>query len=180
MSERCLEIGAGDTKKEGYVQTDIVAVQGSSIDAICKGEELPFKDKTFDIVCMKGTLEHFTWEGAKKVLRESYRVLKQEGRLKLTAPDLIAACKIILTGKLPFAVEEKDSWRFDTSEKIQLYAMSCLYGGQDRIGMVHQWCWTKENLEKELLDTGFKINKFNRVAYEPGTHLRFIAVKKGE
>lgn len=47
-------------------------------------ENLPFKDKTFDLVIMGDVLEHVDDEV--KSLSEAYRVLKKEGILIITAP----------------------------------------------------------------------------------------------
>lgn len=50
-------------------------------------EDLPFKDKSFNVYLSFGVIEHFR-DGPQKVLREARRVLKKDGLLYLTVPYL--------------------------------------------------------------------------------------------
>lgn len=49
---------------------------------------IPFKDKSFDVVTMIAVLEHLT--NPQEILSESFRVLKDDGRLILTTPTPLA------------------------------------------------------------------------------------------
>lgn len=49
------------------------------------GENLPFNENEFDIVIIASVIEHVT--DVRKVLSESYRVLKKNGLIVLTAVD---------------------------------------------------------------------------------------------
>lgn len=54
-------------------------VQGSLLD-------IPFEDKYFAIVVLGEILEHCPWNAALQIMRETRRVLKDNGRVVLTIP----------------------------------------------------------------------------------------------
>lgn len=164
-----LEIGAGNSKREGFIHTDLNLIDGHHVEVVCRGEELPFKDKAFDEIFMWGVFEHFTYNGAWRLLLECNRVLCLGGLVEFSTPDLIAVCKIVASGKLPFVDEcFKDSLSF---------GIACLYGGQDRPGQIHQAGWTEEKLREALDYCKFEVALFDRNAYQPDSHLHFIARK---
>ena len=164
-----LEIGAGNSKLAGFIHTDCNLIDGNHIELVCRGENLPFKSGVFDYVYMQGVFEHFTYREAVQVLGECHRVLCMNGCIELTAPDLMSACRIIVSNILPFPDV--------LNRKPMFYAMSCLYGGQDRKDQIHQWGWTRLELEKHIIDAGFGIYISDSNAYEPNTHLHIIGRK---
>lgn len=178
MSRR-LEIGAGNNKEGNFIHTDLIKVSNHHLEVICRGEELPFVNASFDYIFIWGTFEHFTFRGAQQLLSECNRVLVEDGSLELTTPDLEAVCKIIIEGKIPFKDNEIEWNSTITREKnILNYALGCLYGGQDREGMVHQWGWTKEMLKENLSDAGFDIVSNDKSSFQTGTHWHCIAKKR--
>ena len=71
----------------------ITAERAERIKAVIKDcdlekEKLPFLDKTFDLVLLDETLEHFNFH-PKKVFLEIARILKPGGRLIITTPNLV-------------------------------------------------------------------------------------------
>lgn len=52
----------------------IISIQGT-------GQNIPFKENTFDIILLISILHHVKEEGQKIVLKEAYRLLKKEGTL---------------------------------------------------------------------------------------------------
>jgi len=168
-----LEIGAGNSKMEGFIHTDLNAIEGNHLEAVCRGECLPFLDESFEYVLMQGCFEHFTLKGADRLVAECWRVLGLGGRIELSSPDLMAVCAILAMDKLPFDDPVHN-------RPVAEYVMACLYGGQDRPGQLHKWGWTEGTLSVFLTDRGFTIESFDRSMYEPETHLHFIAQKREE
>lgn len=165
-----LEIGSGNSKLEGYIHTDCNLIFGNHVEVVCRGECLPFKNELFTSIYMRGVFEHFTYRESVQVLGECNRVLCRDGLLELTVPDLMAVCRILVNNILPFKDELNRSPHF--------YAMSCLYGGQDRDGQVHQWAWTQLELEEHLRSAGFIIEIVDNGCFELNTHLHIIGRKK--
>ena len=173
-----LEIGAGDIGKEGFIHTELnLPVMKNHIEVICDGQYLPFKDNVFEEIFMWGVVEHFTYQGVKKLFVECRRVLSTYGTIEFCVPDLKTVCNIILTDKTPFGEPPFGSDYNRCENKIMGYALGCLYGSQNGPGQVHQSGWTIEIIEQYLKDAKFSIIKFDRNAYEPNTHLHFLAKK---
>ncbi len=175
-----LEIGSGNTMTSGFIHTDMVISYPKSehhIEVVCCGEELPFKKNMFEFVYMWGVFEHFNKLDVVKLLGECNRVLIPNGLLEFSTPDLIAVCKIIIEERLPFSYPPIDleDIKFRRTSIIN-YALSCLYGNNP-YNMTHKYCWYKESLDCELEKSGFCIVTFDKLAYEPETHLHYIVKK---
>ena len=48
----------------------------------------PFKSATFDYVYSEHMIEHVSWLDGLAMLKESYRVLKPNGKIRIATPDL--------------------------------------------------------------------------------------------
>lgn len=83
-----LVIGAGDTNLEASefahrVFTTDVAF-GGALDAICDAHDIPFADKSFDLVLAVAVLEHVA--DPYRVVEEVHRVLKTDGYIYAATP----------------------------------------------------------------------------------------------
>lgn len=77
---------------------------------------LPLKDQTADFVYSSHFLEHLFKQNAERLLKESYRVLKPGGIVRICVPDLAYAVLLYSQGKKEqmlenyFFVEDKESF----------------------------------------------------------------------
>ena len=92
-----LDIGCGSgwfrryTKDVNYIGLDIMIRQDVEIDfpmVVGIGENLPFKDESVDHVLVLATLDHVI--NPAKVLKESYRILKRNGKIYILSSVTIA------------------------------------------------------------------------------------------
>lgn len=88
-----LEIGAGNRpripiKGSYFIDTSFEAVENlnriGGKAQVASAENLPFKDKTFDLVCAFEIIEHVKED--QKALKEIFRVLKSDGRFIFSTP----------------------------------------------------------------------------------------------
>lgn len=87
-----LDIGCGQKpyypflvgKVKTYIGVDIQHWPG--LDCLAKGEELPFKGETFDLILSTQALEHV--ENPQKVIKEIHRICKTNGILFISLPFL--------------------------------------------------------------------------------------------
>lgn len=162
-----LDIGAGTSDDDNFLHLDITPnVHTEIIHDVRK--TLPFPRDRFDKILMQGVFEHLAFKECGPVLHNCHKVLKPNGILEFTTPDLMTVCKIIIEDKLPF----EDSILNRTPLE---YALSCLYGGQDTPYMFHKWGWTNTTITRLLEICKFKIEKIDNNAYEDNTHLHIIA-----
>ena len=82
-----LQIGCGRNPMKGWLNTDIslLCVYGVYMDA---GKPFPLPDASFNYVYSEHLFEHLTYHQAVNMLKESYRVLKPGGVIRITTPNL--------------------------------------------------------------------------------------------
>ncbi len=62
--------------------------QGKNIIRHDVTKKLPFKSKSVDAIYSSHLLEHLTYNQAREVCQEAYRILKKDGIIRLVVPDL--------------------------------------------------------------------------------------------
>ncbi len=112
---RRLHIGG----KQPHPDWEIFNIQdGPNVDHVGDAKDLSrFEDQTFDELYASHVVEHFDYNGQlQKVLKEWCRVLKPNGKLYLSAPDMDVLCRL-------FTMREK----FTFQERFQI--MRAMFGG---------------------------------------------------
>ena len=86
-SVRKLQIGAGPVSLPDWLNTDFYPVAPADVfmDAT---KPFPLADRTFDCIFSEHVIEHITYQEGCSMLRESWRVLKPGGWIRLATPDL--------------------------------------------------------------------------------------------
>lgn len=108
-SAKILDAGSGegvlveDLKKDGY---DVIGIDlnYASRDVI-KGDitKMPFDGEAFDYILCMDVLEHLSFDDQRNALREIRRILKVDGELLLSIPNLghfASRISFVLTGRL--------------------------------------------------------------------------------
>lgn len=85
---RKLQLGSGLKLLDGWLNTDCSLVFNSPcfLDVT---REFPITDGQFDYVFTEHLIEHLTFKEGQNLLRESFRVLKSGGKIRVACPDLI-------------------------------------------------------------------------------------------
>jgi predicted SAM-dependent methyltransferase len=88
-----LQIGAGTNNKEGWFNTDIEVAEGQwYLDA---SRPFPLPDSSFQYVYSEHVIEHLAYEQGLVMLRESYRVLKPGGKVRIATPNLAKIAELL-------------------------------------------------------------------------------------
>ena len=106
-----------------------------------------FDDDSIDEIYASHVLEHVGRVEMKNTLKGIYRVLKKNGKLYISVPDLDILCKIFIDKKA--SLEQK------------FEVMRMIYGGQTDKFDFHYFGWNTEILANYLNYSGFK--KIERV-----------------
>ncbi len=149
---RKLQIGAGPNNFPGWLNTDYTPIQGQAfLDATAP---FPLPDKSFDYVFSEHVIEHFNyWEGL-DMLRESYRIMKPGGRIRVVTPNLAQLLRL-------FQSDE----RGDQYIQQKLRAVSYWPKTPDDAGLIlnlelhdwgHQFVYSPTLLEDSLRRAGFR------------------------
>jgi len=138
-----LNLGSGQCRFESvttgpepvsWTNLDIVSREGQVPDVVADGTNLPFKDNTFDFVVLQHTLEHYNSGKGNFLIEGSHRVLKPEGSLIVTVPDLWKLADRWVNGGDPPLTDF-------------LFLVNIYGAYQGREGDLHRWGFTQERLE---------------------------------
>ena len=82
-----LHIGCGKQVRPGWFNTDFQPFYEGAyyLDGT---KPFPFPDNTFDRAFSEHMIEHVTYEQGRHFLRELYRVMKPDGRVRIATPNL--------------------------------------------------------------------------------------------
>lgn len=126
-------------------------------------------DSSIDEIWMGDVLEHIMKDKTSFVIKECYRVLKPNGKLRISVPDMAIAMPLWLAHNTqvdcpPIFINGKPL--FDKRFEEELY--DCIWGGQDRSNQVnslydsHFNGFTEKSLKKVITSVGFRI--VNRIS----------------
>ena len=111
------------------------------------------QDRSVDVVWSAHNLEHLYADGVAAALNEFYRVLKPNGMVMITLPDIQAVSREVAKGRLEEPLFE--------SKAGPIAAIDILWGHRDSIEsgnhyMAHKTGFTKRTLEKALALANFQ------------------------
>ncbi len=81
-----LQIGCGTNILEGWLNTDLNCIE--TIVYLDAGEKFPIESGIFDFVYSEHLFEHLKVEQQLNMLKESYRILKKGGIIRIATPSL--------------------------------------------------------------------------------------------
>lgn len=109
---------------------------------------IPFPIESVDYIYTSHLLEHFRKDDAERFLKEAFRVLRINGRIRISVPDLEHAISLYLQGKKENALDY-----FYTNPK------------SGHVGD-HEYMYDFEMLKSLLLEVGFSV--VERCSYQKG------------
>jgi SAM-dependent methyltransferase len=87
--ERKLQLGAGGHPVEGWLNTDLHDYgRPTELVYLDVRKPFPLPDASFDFVYSEHMLEHLTYDEGQRCLRESLRVLRPGGTIRIATPSL--------------------------------------------------------------------------------------------
>lgn len=145
-----LNLGNGDTPKNGYVNFDakLFVRPTARTDVIGRMENMPFKPESFDEIFSAHVIEHFQFDDSIKLLIACFDLLKGGGLCIMEAPCVIG-------GYDYYVNKMKDIDRYIR----MLYGLGP--GATKAYGKLaqHKSGWTGPILAKEMDKLGFEITR---------------------
>jgi predicted SAM-dependent methyltransferase len=80
-----IHLGCGGRVFKNWLNCDINLQSDCYVDL---NKRLPFKDSSVDYIYSEHVLEHFDYQKGKEIIEECYRVLKPNGIVRISMPDL--------------------------------------------------------------------------------------------
>jgi len=180
-----IDIGCGRNFEKMFYYLDIFPQKDISIEYRKKYFQINMLDASkndlkkigkFDLVRMQHSLEHFSYEEGKIVINNVKNILKKEGYLLITVPDL----KINILKYFKKEYKKWKSFKKWAMKRIPKNAPDSFYFSVFAYSLPitpHKWCYDYEGLKYLLESSGFLKNireiKFNdSLASFPFTHNR--------
>ena len=111
------------------------------------------QNKSYDSVFSAHSIEHVYIHEVNTVLKAFYRVLKQNGFLVITCPDLKSISKLIVEDKLLEVAYESPAGSINPADMLWGHSNSIKEGNEF---MAHKCGFTKKTLMAALTNAGFK------------------------
>jgi predicted SAM-dependent methyltransferase len=170
-SVRKLQIGAGDSRLEGWLNTDIIEAPGLSyLDAT---QPFPFPDHSFHFVFSEHVIEHLSFEEGRRMLNEIHRILVPGGKVRIATPNLLQFIRLFQN---PKTVEVADyipgklAWhRWPTHPSSE-----CLILNYELSRFGHRFVYDPETLKFALSEARFTSLKEFRPGVSDAPDLRGI------
>ena len=163
-----LNLGSGKKKKEGYLGVDIRKLENVDIVADLTKIPYPFQVDSVDEIFMEEFLEHISWREVFKVLKECWRILKPNGILSISSPDIGKMCEYYVNREVcdcvPRKVDDEEDYKpnpkcFKCCGRAKINPVRwhmAFTGNQNHEYDFHREVLTFDYLSNMLNSTGFK------------------------
>ena len=154
-----LHLGSGPQILAGWINIDNVKYPGvDKVLDVTRG--LPYKDASF--IFAEHFIEHIAYDAALKLLRECRRVLRDDGVLRLSTPNL--------------------DWVWVTHYRLEMsdpeQVQACFALNRAFLGWGHQVRYNERTLRATLLDAGFA--DITRCEYGQSSHPELRGLERHE
>jgi predicted SAM-dependent methyltransferase len=100
-----LHVGCGDRRVQGWLNVDVA---GSEYDVDLGAGRLPWESDSFDALVSQHVIEHLElFSELNPLLREFQRILRPEGSIWLSCPDMEKVCRAYAEQRLPELLEDR-------------------------------------------------------------------------
>jgi len=134
-----LNIGAGESKLEGYINIDCDPGRKPDLCTDIRYSVLPYDDNSVEKIIMFHTIEHIEKRFHVFILSEFNRVLKMDGRLLLSFPEFKMCAENLISNHLG----DSGFWE------------ATIFGRQASKSDYHVCAMDSEKLRQSLIELGF-------------------------
>jgi predicted SAM-dependent methyltransferase len=136
-----LHIGCGKNYIPGWINCDIIEKYDKYLDA---RKTFPFEDASIDFILNEHFIEHISYIDARRFLIECYRILKFNGVIKISTPDL------------GYLVDRYKDNNFPSYADVGIKTKSrCMIINKTFRDWGHQFIYDAEILKEQLINAGF-------------------------
>lgn len=150
-----LHLGAGSNILEGWLNTDM-STQSDKVVYLDITDPLPFQDGTFDYIYSEHLLEHVSHEQGISHLKECYRVLRKNGRIRIATPDLQFLINLYTCKEKTEAQQRYIRWTVDKVFPLTGFYYEAFVLNNFFHHWGHQFIYDARTLEDALRRVGFE------------------------
>ena len=148
-----LHIGCGDHLLEGWLNTDLDPVS-NTIFHLNATWKFPFNNDMFDYVFSEHMIEHISYIQGRHMLAESFQVLKPNGKVRITTPDLAFLVGIYQNKQSVIQNEYIEWYNKEFIGATTLYKEPFVINSSMRL-FGHQFIYDENTLRESFEKTGF-------------------------
>lgn len=149
---RKLHIGCGSHPLDGWLNSDQYPMN-PTILALDATKPFPFDDETFDYIFSEHMIEHVAYSSGLAMLEQCRRILKSNGRIRVSTPDLDFLIDLYRDGKSQLQ-QDYIKWSSDTFIKNSEYTDTMVINNFVR-DWGHVFIYDKKTLRRSLELAGF-------------------------
>jgi predicted SAM-dependent methyltransferase len=165
---RKLQLGAGEHPHAGWLNTDLHGYgRGRELVYLDVRKRFPLPDASFDFVYSEHMLEHLTYADGQRCLRECFRVLRPEGRVRIATPSLERLARLYDGGSLQ---DRYVRWAVETLEPETNAPLPGVVINNFFRSWGHRFIYDPQTLRNALMEAGF-VDVEERPAGELEQHL---------
>jgi SAM-dependent methyltransferase len=164
---RKLHVGCGGNYLESWLNSDLIP-DNSNIVALDAAKPFPLPSTSFDYVYSEHVIEHLSFAQQLNFLKESYRILKPGGKIRIATPDFDFLAQLAGNKRTEFE-NEYLKWNFQTFLKyipaqlmdmanLDVYVINNYFRDWG-----HQLIHNKSSLKNLLEYCGFQVLGFEKV-----------------
>jgi predicted SAM-dependent methyltransferase len=150
---RKLQLGAGEHPRPDWLNTDLHDYgRGDELVYLDVRKPFPLPDASLDFVYSEHMIEHLTYAEGQHCLRESLRVLKPGGRIRIATPSLERLAALYDGGEIG---ERYVTWAVETLEPEVGAALAGVVINNFFRSWGHRFVYDPETLTYALSEAGF-------------------------
>ena len=149
---RKLQLGAGEHPHDGWLNTDLHGYGRDDLVFLDVRKRFPIPDAAFDLVYSEHMLEHLTYLEGQSCLRESFRVLRPGGVIRIATPSLERLARLYEGGELQ---ERYVRWAVETLEPETDEPLPGVVINNFFRSWGHRFIYDAQTLRHALAEAGF-------------------------
>lgn len=165
-----LHIGCGIHTMKGWLNSDFFPKSADTLflDATTT---FPFEDNSFDYIFSEHMIEHISYADGFKMISECHRVLKPNGKIRISTPDLKFLIELYRTEKTP-TQDQYIKWTSKSYNKTAPYPDEAFVINNFFRSWGHRFIYDSKTLGASLERAGFtqvenmEINKSEETAFQ--------------
>lgn len=148
-----LHLGSNKTELDGWLNSDIIPQNKKSI-FLDVTKRFPFNENSFHFVFCEHLIEHLSLDDGLFMLKECFRILKRNGRIRIGTPDLNVILQLY-TNRVESFGDDYIKWSQDNFSVVlhgyhPIIVVNTLFHNWD-----HKFLYDFDLLSKNLLLCGF-------------------------
>lgn len=149
-----LHLGCGSNRLQGWLNSDF-SPQFPDVFALDVTQAFPIESETFDFVFSEHMIEHISLTQGMHMLEECYRILKPNGKIRVSTPDLAFLIDLYRSDKTPLQ-KAYIEWATNLfSPEAPMYADTYVINNFVR-NWGHTFIYDEKTLHLSLLNARFK------------------------